>query len=69
MSQRRPPGVDGGDVFAPYHRRIVDMIVISRQKDETISIGDEIEVTVIDIRGDKVRLGLIFPEGVSVHRK
>jgi carbon storage regulator len=37
------------------------MLVLSRQKDETIIIGDDIEITVVDIRGDKVRLGVSAP--------
>lgn len=45
------------------------MLVLSRQKDETIIIGDDIEVTVVDIRGDKVRLGVSAPKSISVHRK
>jgi carbon storage regulator len=45
------------------------MLVLSRQRDETIMIGDEIEITVVDIRGDKVRLGINAPRSVSVHRK
>lgn len=44
------------------------MLVLSRQRDETIMIGD-IEVTVVDIRGDKVRLGITAPQEVPVHRK
>lgn len=45
------------------------MLVLSRQRDETIMIGDEVEVTVVDIRGDKVRLGITAPKEVTVHRK
>ncbi len=45
------------------------MLVLSRQKDETIIIGDDIEITVVDIRGDKVRLGVSAPKEISVHRK
>lgn len=45
------------------------MLVLSRQRDETIMIGDEIEITVVDIRGDKVRLGIAAPREVQVHRK
>ena len=45
------------------------MLVLSRQRDETIMIGDDIEITVVDIRGDKVRLGINAPPEVSVHRK
>src|SRR5947209_3153846 len=45
------------------------MLVLSRQRDETIIIGDDIEITVVDIRGDKVRLGVTAPKSISVHRK
>jgi carbon storage regulator len=45
------------------------MLVLSRRKDETIMIGDSVEITVVDIRGDTVRLGITAPRTVSVHRK
>ncbi|MDX9910440.1 MAG: carbon storage regulator CsrA [Phycisphaerales bacterium] len=45
------------------------MLVLSRQRDETIMIGDEIEITIVDIRGDKVRLGITAPTKIAVHRK
>jgi len=45
------------------------MLVLSRTRDETIMIGDDIEITVVDIRGDKVRLGINAPSHVPVHRK
>ena len=45
------------------------MLVLSRQRDETIMIGDDIEITIVDIRGDKVRLGITAPRSVPVHRK
>ncbi len=45
------------------------MLVLSRQRDETIMIGDHIEVTVVDVRGDKVRIGINAPTSVAVHRK
>ncbi|NLX22216.1 MAG: carbon storage regulator CsrA [Phycisphaerae bacterium] len=45
------------------------MLVLSRQRDQTIMIGDNIEITVVDIRGDKVRLGITAPGEISVHRK
>ena len=45
------------------------MLVLSRQRDQTIMIGDDIEITVVDIRGDKVRLGINAPSEVPVHRK
>ena len=45
------------------------MLVLSRQRDETIMIGDDIELTVVDIRGDKVRLGIKAAPHIVVHRK
>ena len=45
------------------------MLVLSRKVDETIMIGDDIEVTIVDIRGDKIRLGITAPRNVEVHRK
>jgi len=45
------------------------VLVLSRQRDQAIKIGDDIEVTVVDVRGDKVRLGINAPSDVSVHRK
>jgi len=45
------------------------MLVLARQRDQTVMIGDDIEVTVVDVRGDKVRLGINAPRSVSVHRK
>lgn len=45
------------------------MLVLSRQKDEKIVIGDNITVMVIGIRGDKVRLGIDAPREVTVHRQ
>ncbi|MBN1555627.1 MAG: carbon storage regulator CsrA [Phycisphaerae bacterium] len=45
------------------------MLVLSRQRDETIMIGDEVQVTVVDIRGEKVRLGITAPPHIPVHRK
>jgi len=45
------------------------MLVLSRQRDESIKIGDDIEITVVDIRGEKVRLGINAPPHVPVHRK
>ncbi|MDP6636532.1 MAG: carbon storage regulator CsrA [Phycisphaerae bacterium] len=45
------------------------MLVLSRQRDQTIIIGDDIEITVVDIRGEKVRLGISAPPHVPVHRK
>ena len=45
------------------------MLVLSRQRDESIIIGDNIVITVVDIRGDKVRLGINAPTEIPVHRQ
>jgi carbon storage regulator len=45
------------------------MLVLSRQRDESIIIGDNIVVTIVDVRGDKVKLGIEAPQSVSVHRR
>ena len=45
------------------------MLVLSRQRDETIMIGDDVRITVVDIRGDKVRLGIDAPRHIQVHRQ
>ena len=45
------------------------MLVLSRQRDESIIIGDNIKITVVDIRGDKVRLGIEAPTEIPVHRQ
>jgi carbon storage regulator len=45
------------------------MLVLSRQRDESIVIGDNVVITIVDIRGDKVRLGIEAPGEVPVHRQ
>jgi len=45
------------------------MLVLSRQRDESIMIGDEVEITIVDVRGDKVRLGITAPKNIPVHRR
>lgn len=45
------------------------MLVLSRQRDEIIMIGDDVEITIVDIRGDKVRIGITAPAHIPVHRK
>jgi cytosine deaminase len=45
------------------------MLVLTRTRDDTIMIGDDVEVTVVDIRGDKVRIGITAPKRIAVHRK
>jgi len=45
------------------------MLVLSRERDQTIIIGDDIEITIVDIRGERVRLGINAPAHIPVHRK
>jgi carbon storage regulator len=45
------------------------MLVLTRKKNESIVIGDGIKVTVIDIRGEKIRLGIEAPSTIPVHRQ
>jgi len=45
------------------------MLVLSRHIDESIVVGDNIVITVVDIRGDKVRLGIAAPSDIPVHRR
>ncbi|MCA9085040.1 MAG: carbon storage regulator CsrA [Planctomycetaceae bacterium] len=45
------------------------MLVLSRQRDETIVIGDSIRITIVEVRGDKVRIGIDAPKDVTVHRQ
>ena len=45
------------------------MLVLSRKKNESIVIGDDVFIVVVEIRGDKVRLGIAAPKSVTVHRR
>lgn len=45
------------------------MLVLSRKKNESIIIYDNVEIVVVEIRGDKVRLGIEAPKEIPVHRK
>jgi len=45
------------------------MLVLTRKRDESIMIGDEIKITVVDVRGDQVKLGIEAPRHVPVHRE
>lgn len=45
------------------------MLVLSRKKGESIMIGNDIEITVMDIQGEQVRVGINAPKNIAVHRK
>lgn len=45
------------------------MLVLTRKRDQSIIINENIEVTILDIQGDQVRIGINAPREVSIHRK
>jgi len=45
------------------------MLVLTRKKDQTLVIGDNIEITVLDIQGDQIRIGVEAPKNVKIYRK
>ena len=45
------------------------MLVLSRRADESLFIGDDIKITVLDIRGGQVRIGITAPDPIKVHRE
>ena len=45
------------------------MLVLSRRADESLYIGDDIKITILDIRGGQVRIGITAPDTIKVHRE
>ncbi|MBU5253552.1 carbon storage regulator CsrA [Lysinibacillus capsici] len=45
------------------------MLVLSRKKDESIMIGDQIEIKILAVEGEQIKLGIIAPKAVIIHRK
>lgn len=45
------------------------MLVLTRKKDQSIIINEDIEITVLDVQGDQVRIGINAPRDISIHRK
>ena len=45
------------------------MLVLTRKEDESIMIGDDIEVKVLDLKESQVKLGIVAPKSVAVHRR
>ena len=65
-----PQGIRaGGPTAGLVEMKEPTMLVLSRHRDESIMIGDNIVVTIVDIRGDKVRLGIDAPQDIPVHRQ
>ena len=74
LSQTSDRGLLGIDQVAPLHwvhpiQKEYDMLVLSRKLGERIVIGPNIELTIVGIRGDKVRLAVDAPRDVSIHRQ
>ncbi len=57
-----------GGFFAILLERGKNLLVLSRRRDQTLVIGDNVEVTVLEIKGGQVRLGISAPKAVPVHR-
>ena len=57
-----------GSFFAILLERGKNLLVLSRRRDQTLVIGDNVEVTVLEIKGGQVRLGINAPKAVPVHR-
>lgn len=49
--------------------RVSRMLALSRKKDEAIVINEDIEITIIEIKGDQVKLGITAPKSVPIYRK
>jgi carbon storage regulator len=60
---------EAGERMDPQERKGMGMLVLSRNKGETIVVGDDVRITVIEIRGDKVRLGIEADKQTPVHRQ
>ena len=45
------------------------MLVLTRKKDQSIIINDNIEITILEVQGDQVRIGIKAPKNISIHRK
>ena len=54
--------------FAILVKRGINLLVLSRRRDQTLVIGDNVEVTVLEIKGGQVRLGINAPKAVPIHR-
>jgi carbon storage regulator len=61
--------MEGLSYFFPFLKRRCEMLVLSRKKNESIVIDNDITIVVVEIRGDKVRLGVEAPKEVPVHRR
>ena len=58
-----------GDEVSIIGDEVPSLLVLSRERGESIMIGDDVEVIIVDVRGDKVRLGITAPKYIPIHRK
>ncbi|HAU1643228.1 TPA: carbon storage regulator CsrA [Legionella pneumophila] len=58
-----------GEVGSCYVREILVMLILTRRIGETLIIGDDVNITVLGVKGNQVRLGINAPKDVSVHRE
>ena len=66
---RAKRGTSDGPMNGFWVKGYAPMLVLSRKKNESIVINNDITITVVEIRGDKVRLGIVAPKEVPVHRQ
>lgn len=53
----------------PKQRHSTDMLILSRRVNESIVIGDEVTITILNVKGGQVRIGITAPADISVHRQ
>lgn len=58
-----------GEVGGCLVREIIVMLILTRRIGETLIIGDDVNITVLGVKGNQVRLGINAPKDVSVHRE
>ena len=63
------PGRTPENRITRFLEELFQMLVLSRQRDESIMIGEDVVVTIVDVRGDRVRLGIDAPSEIPVHRR
>ena len=56
-------------IFCRQERQVYNMLALSRKKNEAIIIGNNIEITVLEVKGDQVKIGISAPKDVPVYRK
>ncbi len=68
MRYQQDCDVSHGLAFVAQSNGVNPMLVLSRKVDERIAIGGNIEICIVEIRGDKVRIGITAPPDIALHR-